>query len=241
MAVAAALAVPSAAGGKEPIAAAEFHGALATVERVLALSADRKLQSPEARTLVSGEFADIPAETLGKIGKPDLVVAAQGGAVVRAPASADFIWDVYFYLKRSGAGWTVDAVRALHIPQFVGQVREELRAKPDRDAEEDAALRNLDLVFTSDAGFRVWFGAHRGDLDAMLKGDDTAAQATATRLNGTVFDSTGPYPRFIIGGIMDNSVGFLFVGDGERPPAISPSDYIWIEPMGGGWYLYRTT
>lgn len=43
-----------------------------------------------------------------------------------------------------------------------------------------------------------------------------------------------------IGGLADNEVGFV-LADGELGLTISSDDYIWIEPLAGGWHLFRTT
>ena len=45
--------------------------------------------------------------------------------------------------------------------------------------------------------------------------------------------------RVVIGGTLDNTVGFLKPGP-SGPPAISPSEYIWLENVGNGWFLCRT-
>lgn len=210
------LALPGSAGGAEPvrIAVPELDGALATVERFAALSRDRKLQSREARAMMSGELAAANMPTLGPVGKPDVAAVAEEGAVVRVPAGSGWPVDLYFYLKRSGGGRTIDAVRTLALPPFVEQLRGALRAKPDRTADEDAQLRNLDLTFKSDAELRVWFGEHRADLEALLKTGDAERPAMIKRLNGSTFDQANGYPQFVIGGILDNSVGFLFVPEG---------------------------
>ncbi len=43
-----------------------------------------------------------------------------------------------------------------------------------------------------------------------------------------------------IGGITDNSVGFVYSRAGT-PPVIDGWRYIWVEEVAAGWYLYRTT
>jgi len=43
-----------------------------------------------------------------------------------------------------------------------------------------------------------------------------------------------------IGGIQDNNVGY-FYSPRNTPPRIDPFSYIWVEGLGDGWYLFRTT
>ena len=44
-----------------------------------------------------------------------------------------------------------------------------------------------------------------------------------------------------IGGVLDNSLGFLHAADPAAVPPVGPEEYIWIEPVGDGWYLFKTT
>jgi hypothetical protein len=46
--------------------------------------------------------------------------------------------------------------------------------------------------------------------------------------------------EIIIGGVTDNTVGFLYAPD-NRPPLVGPSEYIWVEKIADNWYLFRTT
>jgi hypothetical protein len=46
---------------------------------------------------------------------------------------------------------------------------------------------------------------------------------------------------FLIGGILDNTVGYFFVADPKDLPEMNDARLILVRPMGGGWYLYKTT
>jgi hypothetical protein len=46
---------------------------------------------------------------------------------------------------------------------------------------------------------------------------------------------------FSIGGMMDNTVGFLYVKDKKHLPKMDDSGVIMIREIGDGWYLYKTT
>jgi len=58
--------------------------------------------------------------------------------------------------------------------------------------------------------------------------------------------STGGYElgnciNFLIGGILDNTVGYLFVNDKKDLPEMNPNSIIMIREIGNGWYMYKTT
>ena len=46
---------------------------------------------------------------------------------------------------------------------------------------------------------------------------------------------------FLIGGITDNSVGYIYVKDKKDLPQMSADKIIMIREIGDGWYIYKTT
>jgi len=58
--------------------------------------------------------------------------------------------------------------------------------------------------------------------------------------------STGGYElgnciNFLIGGMLDNSVGYIYIKDKKDLPEMNPSRIIMIREIGNGWYIYKTT
>jgi hypothetical protein len=47
--------------------------------------------------------------------------------------------------------------------------------------------------------------------------------------------------NFLIGGMVDNSVGYIYVKNKKDLPEPSPSRIIMIREIGNGWYVYKTT
>ncbi|RAJ76547.1 hypothetical protein CLV59_10866 [Chitinophaga dinghuensis] len=46
---------------------------------------------------------------------------------------------------------------------------------------------------------------------------------------------------FVIGGMMDNMVGYLYVPDKSHLPDLYDSSLIMLRDLGDGWYMYKTT
>lgn len=44
-----------------------------------------------------------------------------------------------------------------------------------------------------------------------------------------------------IGGVLDNSVGYMYQPDPAKVPPVTAGYFILIRPLGNGWYLYKTT
>ena len=58
--------------------------------------------------------------------------------------------------------------------------------------------------------------------------------------------STGGYElgnciNFLIGGMVDNSVGYLYIKDKKDLPEMNSDRVIMIKEIGNGWYIYKTT
>lgn len=46
---------------------------------------------------------------------------------------------------------------------------------------------------------------------------------------------------YLIGGISDNTVGYLYQPDPKKIPRMTEKKYILIQPLGNGWYIFKTT
>jgi hypothetical protein len=58
--------------------------------------------------------------------------------------------------------------------------------------------------------------------------------------------STGGYElgnviTFLIGGILDNSVGYIYTKNKKNLPEMNADNIIMIKEIGNGWYIYKTT
>ena len=47
--------------------------------------------------------------------------------------------------------------------------------------------------------------------------------------------------EFVIGGMIDNTVGYFYIPNKEDVPKMNPSRMILIREIGNGWYLFKTT
>jgi hypothetical protein len=210
--------------------------------RLVALNNSRRLNSAEGKALLSGELDRMDFAGSGTWSAPDPIVAiGADGAVARLSDPAGLFADSYFYLRRGSAGWTVYAYRTLALTGVLEELRRLLKAAPSRSPEEERSLRNAELVLARDRELIAWAQAHRDLLDRARAEPGSAAVARELEsAGGTGVRVEEGRTIVSIGGILDNEVGFLFAPDG-RPPPIDPSRYIWVEPIGDGWYLFKTT
>lgn len=78
-------------------------------------------------------------------------------------------------------------------------------------------------------------------LEAKTSQEKATESAKHLNLNFVGYESTSGIVDVNIGGILDNSVGYLFVPTGTEVPIMSDDNYIYIEHIVGSWYVYKTT
>ncbi|HEX3084666.1 MAG TPA: hypothetical protein VHP99_09110, partial [Pyrinomonadaceae bacterium] len=69
--------------------------------------------------------------------------------------------------------------------------------------------------------------------------EDIKARLKALHFVSIEVDTDGTV-EFIIGGVTDNTVGFLY-SPANQPPMISSNSYIWVEEVAPRWFIFRTT
>lgn len=168
--------------------------------------------------------------------------------------------DWYAFLVYEGESWKLSAVRKLALPGFLDQLFAELKQKASLTPEEAWVLAQTELLYQSDADLKVFWKAHRAALqeiaNALLQADSQVVvrgeklaeesqrvlweQLHTLHLNVGRKTSDG-LVEINIGGIMDNGVGFIYVPPGKKPPRMSEGNFILVDPIDGGWYLYKTT
>jgi len=155
--------------------------------------------------------------------------------------------DWYAYLDRSDGPWRLAAVRCLALPAFLRDLFAQLRAKPNRTEEEESELQRMELLFSSDSELRAFLKDRVSQFDALAKlitngaaKDSYAHLLKQVRISDGSVDSAGRVV-LTIGGILDNSVGFMFVPSSSSPPKMTPEEFILVESILGMWYLFKTT
>ncbi|PTQ92637.1 hypothetical protein C8P68_11114 [Mucilaginibacter yixingensis] len=127
--------------------------------------------------------------------------------------------------------------------------------------EYQFVLDNSSLTLASDDKLVAHFNHHRqlfeqlkdellanNNASAFEKDVKTKADGMKPRINALLIsnvtakgDTRCTGLDFLIGGITDNSVGYLYFKNEKDVPEMSPGEYIMIRKLGNGWYLYKTT
>lgn len=239
---------------------AQVSEARAVLVRLAELSKQQAIQTKEARKLLAGEMLDLKIQSFGKLtDTPDKVLLLEKNSAVgrfQLFGENNQITDVYFYLQNDN-GWKVNAVRLLALTGIIEQAYLGLKARPNLTAEEKSLFENFKLTLAPDKELKIWFAGNRMFLDnlcALLRAksnsafyvnrDDKKVPEVAEllrklNLSTARMEANGDV-EIVIGGITDNTVGFIY-SPSNTPPKISPSSYIWVEEVAVNWCLFRTT
>jgi hypothetical protein len=121
---------------------------------------------------------------------------------------------------------------------------------------------NVSLWNSSDSGLATYYYSHADDFRALeklrqqkypLAPDDSVyktvmndkkirKKADALLIRDIIVDKHAPGTvLYFIGGILDNSVGYMYQPDPMKVPKPNAGYFILVRPLGNGWYLYKTT
>jgi hypothetical protein len=180
--------------------------------------------------------------------KIDVLSESGDSAVYRFTYSnSERAGDWYAFLVREDQVWKLSAVRTLAIPRFVRELRDSLRAKATRDEKEEIELAKMDLMFSADIELKAYLSDHivvfRSIAHRLLNGESAAdlkSESDKIKIDHLSITKEG-WVQFIIGGVLDNAVGYIFVPAGKDPPTMSEENLILVERVKDGWFLIKTT
>lgn len=181
----------------------------------------------------------------------------------------DTIWKMNAFRALAMTGMIEDVKNGLEAlsPR---EVEEMIRSAADSNnkyalfstrEEYDFMLGNARLTLASDSAIIRYFEDHRSDFERIK--DAAVAELErlpkeSERTQSLVEDLQPDYRKlfissvsqgyelgdvvdFLIGGMLDNSVGYFYAKDPKNVPRMDPSRIIMVREIGNGWYLYKTT
>ena len=242
------------------VAATPEEAQRAVLAQFATLSGANKMQSAEGKNIRHGEATSWTFSGAESVAFDKVIQVAPNQSVARSPAS-NIEPDQYLFLGRVGGEWKIIAGRSLALTGMLAMLKSEYEKLLVRSPQQEATLRNVRLTLSSDRHLSEWFNSHRSELDDLRKDfvksgaaswqndrlglegiEEGAASKSLAELGLlSVMRNEAGHIQVTIGGMVDNEVGFMFVEAGKKPPVISASRYIWVEPLSGGWHYYKTT
>jgi hypothetical protein len=154
--------------------------------------------------------------------------------------------DWYIYFVYDQGVWKLSAVRTLWLPEFFNMALHELGERTSRTPAEEYHYQNMRLVSSTDAELKTFLIKNISTLDRiaeLARLDTSAANDLAKKISidAVKVDDKSGIVTVILGGILDNAVGYIFVPVGTHPPEMSSENYIYIEQISERWFIYKTT
>jgi hypothetical protein len=164
------------------------------------------------------------------------------GVTVRTKAN---VQDWYAFVANDSGVWKLAAVRTLAQTGLIATVVANLSRQTGRTAEQEWTLKNSQLTLSSDSELKQYLRVNLAQFDSLANSirSHRADEATAARnllLSTTRLETSGMI-TLTVGGILDNTVGFLNVPDTIQPPSMDPSGFIYVEHAVNRWYVFKTT
>lgn len=153
--------------------------------------------------------------------------------------------DFYAFLKRQNNDWKIVAVRSFILPDFVYKVADSLS---NQTYLPDSSLYlSLKLFTMNDSQLKNYFIDKSDSFNELIsyfnQNDKESGDKKLSELGCTAIfrDTNFPGCTFIlINSFKEISAGFINSSDTARLPEISEKDFIYIEEILPGWFLFRT-
>ena len=155
-------------------------------------------------------------------------------------------FDLYVYTKEDGI-YAVRVLAQTAIIEAIVSEYEKFSEAQKREFEQrtDADIVNLKLILAPDKELMEFgkqnLSAFEKIYELYASGESERAKAEIKSLHLSHGETSGKNFMLLIGGVTDNSVGFLRVQDEADLPQMSPSEFIMIEKIAPNWYLFKTT
>lgn len=154
--------------------------------------------------------------------------------------------DFYSYLVNDDDTWKITAVRRFLLPAFIYSVRDSLSNLITLTASDSVFLLSLRLFTASDRDLNSYLRANLENFHNLISSFNRDEKEKADQLlasvgcNAIYNDRTYPGCTFIqILKFETMEAGFIQAADSILLPALSSEEFIYLEVVVAGWYMYR--
>jgi hypothetical protein len=158
----------------------------------------------------------------------------------------DRVIDFYCYLKYENGIWKMEAVRRFLLPGFIYSVRDSIANISTPSSAENNLVKTLQLFTMNDAGLKnylsnnveqfvnlVWYfnQNENEEVDKLLFALGCNAVYKDNRFTNCVFIQINSLDKL--------EAGFIYTTDSSVIPPMSSSEFVYVEQVLPGWYIYR--
>lgn len=155
--------------------------------------------------------------------------------------------DFYSFLVNDYNNWKITAVRRFLLPSFIYTVRDSLLMLNTLSAGDSVFLLSLKLFTASDTELKNYLNSNLDKFQGLIslfnnnEKDKADIALASIGCNAIYNDKKYPGCTFIrILKFENMEAGFIQAADSILLPAISFEEFIFIEEVVPGWFIYRT-
>jgi len=154
--------------------------------------------------------------------------------------------DFYSYLVNDDNTWKITAVRRFLLPAFIYTVRDSLSNLHSLSSNDSSFYRSLLLFTMNNSELKKYFKSNQNKFQELVISFNSNSRDEADKLlasvscNAIYTDKKFPGCVFIqILNFEKMEAGFIQAADAIMLPEISVEDYVYIEEVTAGWFIYR--
>jgi hypothetical protein len=154
--------------------------------------------------------------------------------------------EFYCYLIKQADTWKINAVRRFLLPSFIYSVRDSLSQLNKLTSNDSTFLISLRLFTASDSELKNHLTINLNRFQELVLSFNNNQKDQADKIlefvSCNAIYSDRKYPGCIFIQVLkfeDMEVGFINATDAMLLPKISIDDFIYIEAVAQGWYLFR--
>jgi hypothetical protein len=155
--------------------------------------------------------------------------------------------DFYSYLVNDSNNWKIAAIRRFLLPSFIYTVRDSLQTLNALSASDSMFLLSLKLFTASDQELKNYLGSNlekfRGLISLFSNNEKDKADIALASVGCNAIYNDKKYPGCTFIQILkfeNMEIGFINAAASIQLPEISFKDFIYIEEVTAGWFVYRT-
>ena len=157
------------------------------------------------------------------------------------------IMDFYAFLGMDNDRWNIISVRTFLLPAFIYTVRDSLQNLTELSKADSVFLLSLKLFTASDMELRNYLKANlekfQGLISLFINNDKDKADVALASVgcNAVYTDTNYPGCTFIqILKFENMETGFINATDSSILPPVSFKEFVYLEEVVEGWFIYRT-
>ncbi len=157
------------------------------------------------------------------------------------------IMDFYTFLIKDNNQWKITSIRTFLLPAFIYTVRDSLSNLAELSKKDSVFLLSLKLFTSSDKALKNYLTSDLVKFHELIslftanEKDKADMALAAVGCNAIYMDNKYPGCTFVqILSFEDMEVGFINVSDSGLLPTITIQEFVYLEEVVKGWFIYRT-